>query len=91
MVSNLNPEPGKDKSNQAIVPVGPNGTIWLYNNAGSTHLIVDVVGYYGADGKALFNPVAPKRLADTRTTGKLAPGATTTVAGLPQWPRWERC
>ncbi|MFD6971736.1 PKD domain-containing protein [Streptomyces sp. NPDC059979] len=82
-VSNLNPEPGKDKSNQAIVPVGPNGTIWLYNNAGATHLIVDVVGYYGADGKALFTPVAPKRLADTRTTGKLAPGATTTVAGLP--------
>ncbi|MFF4100063.1 PKD domain-containing protein [Streptomyces sp. NPDC001903] len=81
--SNLNPEPGKDKSNQAIVPVGPNGTITLYNNSGSTHLVVDAVGYYGKDGKALFTPVVPKRLGDTRTTGKLAPGATTTVAGLP--------
>ncbi len=81
--SNLNPEPGKDKSNQVIVPVGPGGTVWLYNNAGSTHLIVDAVGYYGKDGKALFTAVAPKRLADTRTTGKVAPGATTTVAGLP--------
>ncbi|MFD7833751.1 PKD domain-containing protein [Streptomyces sp. NPDC059761] len=83
VTSNLNPEPGKDKSNQAIVPVGPNGTITLYNNAGSTHLVVDAVGYYGKDGKALFTPIVPKRLGDTRTTGKLAPGATTTVAGLP--------
>ncbi|MFD9302605.1 PKD domain-containing protein [Streptomyces sp. NPDC060048] len=81
--SNLNVEPGKDKSNQAIVPVGPNGTITLYTNSGSTHLVLDAVGYYGKDGKALFTPVVPKRLADTRTTGKLAPGATTTVSGLP--------
>ncbi|MFJ2823625.1 PKD domain-containing protein [Streptomyces toxytricini] len=83
-ISNLNPEPGKDKSNQVIVPVGPDGTITLYNNAGSTDLVLDVVGYYHEwGGGALFTPVVPKRLADTRTTGKLAPGATTTVAGLP--------
>ncbi|MGW2271531.1 PKD domain-containing protein [Streptomyces yangpuensis] len=82
--SNLNPEPGKDKSNQVIVPVGPDGTITLYNNAGSTDLVLDVVGYYHQwGGGALFTPVVPQRLADTRTTGKLAPGATTTVAGLP--------
>ncbi|MFE4264288.1 PKD domain-containing protein [Streptomyces sp. NPDC056883] len=81
--SNLNLEPGKDKSNQAIVPVGPNGTITLFTNTGSTHLILDAVGYYGKDAKALFTPVVPKRLADTRTTGKVAPGATTTVSGLP--------
>ncbi|MFI5866695.1 PKD domain-containing protein [Streptomyces sp. NPDC051546] len=81
--SNLNVEPGKDKSNQAIVPVGPNGTITLYTNTGSTHLILDAVGYYGKDGKTLFTPAVPKRLADTRTTGKVAPGATTTVSGLP--------
>ncbi|MFJ4775345.1 PKD domain-containing protein [Streptomyces sp. NPDC088762] len=81
--SNLNPEPGQDKSNQAIVPVGPNGTITLYNNGGSTDLVLDAVGYYAKDGKALFTPVVPTRLADTRSTGKLGPGATTTVAGVP--------
>ncbi|MFB6521908.1 PKD domain-containing protein [Streptomyces sp. NPDC056401] len=81
--SNLNVEPGKDKSNQAIVPVGPNGTVTVFTNVGSTHLVLDVVGYYGKDGKALFTPVVPQRLADTRTTGKVAPGATTTVSGLP--------
>ncbi|MFD7260011.1 PKD domain-containing protein [Streptomyces sp. NPDC059874] len=82
-VSNLNPEPGRAKSNQVIVPVGPNGTITLYNHWGSAHLIVDAVGYYGKDGKALFTPVVPKRLGDTRLTGKVAAGATTTVAGVP--------
>ncbi|MGW5849334.1 PKD domain-containing protein [Streptomyces sp. NPDC055254] len=81
--SNLNPEPGKDKSNQAIVPVGPDGTIVLYTNTGSTHLIVDAVGYYAKGGKALFTPVVPQRLADTRATGKLSPGATATVGGIP--------
>ncbi|MFI8450638.1 PKD domain-containing protein [Streptomyces erythrochromogenes] len=83
ITSNLNPEPGKDKSNQVIVPVGPDGTIVLDNNAGATDLVLDAVGYYRKDGAALFTPVVPARLADTRTTGKLAPGATTTVAGLP--------
>ncbi|MFB7785870.1 PKD domain-containing protein [Streptomyces vinaceus] len=81
--SNLNLEPGKDKSNQAIVPVGPDGTITLYTNTGSTHLVLDAVGWYGKDATALFTPTVPRRLADTRTTGKLAPGATTTVTGLP--------
>ncbi|MFD8793745.1 PKD domain-containing protein [Streptomyces vinaceus] len=81
--SNLNLEPGKDKSNQAIVPVGPNGTITLYTNSGSTHLVLDAVGYYAKDGKALFTPAVPQRLADTRSTGKLAPGAATTVTGIP--------
>ncbi|MFJ7774562.1 PKD domain-containing protein [Streptomyces yangpuensis] len=81
--SNLNLEPGKDKSNQAIVPVGPNGTITLYTNSGSTHLVLDAVGYYGPNGTTLFTPVVPQRLADTRTSGKLAPGAATTVTGIP--------
>ncbi|MFD7257260.1 PKD domain-containing protein [Streptomyces sp. NPDC059874] len=83
LASNLNPEPGKNKANQVIVPVGPNGTITLYNHWGSTDLVVDAVGFYGKEGKALFTPVVPKRLADTRNTVKLAPGATSTVAGVP--------
>ncbi|MFD7624546.1 PKD domain-containing protein [Streptomyces sp. NPDC059851] len=81
--SNLNVEPGKDKSNQAIVPVGPDGTITLFTNTGSTHLVLDAVGWYGKGGQALFAPAVPQRLADTRATGKPAPGATTTVAGMP--------
>lgn len=44
---------------------------------------MDAVGYYGKDGKALYTPVVPKRLADTRTTGKVPAGGTTTVPGVP--------
>ncbi|WP_327130014.1 hypothetical protein OG311_00120 [Streptomyces sp. NBC_01343] len=40
---------------------------------GRQHLVLDAVGWYGKDGKALFTPAAARRLADTRTTGKLAP------------------
>ena len=42
-VTNLNP--GQTKANMAIVPVGDDGTIRLFNRSGATHLIVDVLGY----------------------------------------------
>ena len=46
--SDLNPAPGRDDANLLIVPVGPGGTIQLYNNVGSVHLVGDVLGWYGA-------------------------------------------
>jgi len=30
-----------------VVKLGPNGKIDLYNAAGSTNVIIDVVGWYG--------------------------------------------
>jgi len=33
-------------SNSAVVPVGTNGRIALYNNAGNAHAVVDVQGYF---------------------------------------------
>lgn len=33
-------------SNSAVVPVGSNGRISLYNNAGNAHAVVDVQGYF---------------------------------------------
>ncbi|MFF1874460.1 PKD domain-containing protein [Kitasatospora herbaricolor] len=75
--SSLNPRPGRDSSNQVIVPVGPDGRINVYNHAGSTHAILDVSGYYGPGGQNLFTPAAPKRLLDTRATaGRLGPDGT---------------
>lgn len=58
-------------ANLAIVPVSATGTISLFTETGA-HLIVDVVGYFGADanalatGRGLFAPVTPDRLLDTR-------------------------
>lgn len=70
--SNLNLPPGMTRSVMAIVPVGDDGSITLYNRAGSTELIVDIVGYLKpADDPAsragrVVPLVAPFRALDTR-------------------------
>jgi hypothetical protein len=91
--SNLNVAAGQVVANQAIVPVGADGRISIANAAGATHVIVDVQGWFGDDG-ALLHPVAPARIADSRTgvglpAGKVPAGATavvdvTGVAGVPE-------
>lgn len=43
--SNLNLRRDHVMANLVLTPVGPDGSIWLYNSAGDTHLIVDVVAY----------------------------------------------
>ncbi len=66
--SNLNFEKGDTVANLAIVPVGTDGKIALYNgSAGPTPLAGDVVGYFlggqvGAPGT--YAPVTPSRVAD---------------------------
>ncbi|MBC6447568.1 hypothetical protein GPZ80_10335 [Actinokineospora sp. HBU206404] len=45
VASNLNLTPGRTSPNLAIVKVGSNGTVSLYNHSGSTHLVVDVFGW----------------------------------------------
>ncbi len=45
-VSDLNVLPGTVRTNLVVVEVGTDGTINLYNAAGSINLIVDVLGYY---------------------------------------------
>ncbi|MFJ6623262.1 PKD domain-containing protein [Kitasatospora sp. NPDC091335] len=79
--SSLNFAPGRTVANQVIVPLGPDGTVEVYNNDGSTHVIADVIGYYGADAKGRFTAVVPVRLQDTRNAPyqALNPGAETTV------------
>jgi hypothetical protein len=43
--SNLNLTAGQVKANLALVPVGADGRIRLFNANGAVHLVVDVVGY----------------------------------------------
>lgn len=80
---------GKDEqiSNFAVVKVGANGKIALWNNAGSTNAVVEVHGYFkgaqGTTGGGLI-PVAHTRLIDTRnglgtTTGTVPAGGSRTV------------
>ncbi|MDQ2724080.1 MAG: hypothetical protein M3Y36_01070 [Actinomycetota bacterium] len=89
--SNVNFAPGETASNRAIVPVGPNGDINIYNSAGKTDVVVDVVGLFGdgtgvnaATTGSLYTPIVPARLADTRSdAGALGPNTSATfpVAG----------
>ncbi len=91
--SNVNWASGQTTSNRAVVTVGSNGKISLFANS-TTDVIVDVVGYFSdtttaASAGALFTPVTPGRLIDTRNgPGPLGAGASQSVqvtghAGIP--------
>ncbi|WP_030235109.1 PKD domain-containing protein [Streptomyces sp. NRRL S-350] len=45
-VSNVNFAAGQTVATHAIVPVGSDGTVTLYNHNGSTHAVVDSSGYF---------------------------------------------
>ena len=47
-----------------VVPIGSGGGVTLGNNAGSVHLVVDVVGYFTASGGGGVRTTAPTRLLD---------------------------
>jgi hypothetical protein len=70
LASNLNASAaGETIANLAIVPIGAGGTVKLFTERG-TQLVVDVVGYFGAQPfispKGLFVPLQPGRILDTR-------------------------
>ncbi|MFE4512917.1 PKD domain-containing protein [Kitasatospora sp. NPDC056783] len=80
--SNLNTVPGRNIANQVVVPLGADGSVEVFTNASRSHLVVDVSGYYGPDGKGLFTPVTPTRLLDSRNGSPFAPFSSRTVEGV---------
>jgi len=70
--SSSNVVAGRIKANMAVVPVGADGKIQLFNYAGDLHLVVDVLGYFEQGIHAESNrgrvvPLeAPFRAFDTR-------------------------
>ncbi len=60
--SNLNFGPGQTVPNMVLVGLGANGRITVFNSSGSTHVIIDVAGWFSGG----FDAVKPSRLADTR-------------------------
>lgn len=86
LASNLNVRALETAPNMAIVPVGADGRIQLYNEQGRVHLLVDVLAWFPTSG-GNYTGLTPARLLDTRpggTTvdgqagggGALGPGAT---------------
>lgn len=80
LASNLNYMPNQTVPNMVIVKVGEGGMVNLFNYAGSTDVVVDVAGWYGAEG-ARYRALAPTRILDTRfglgsPAGKVPAGST---------------
>ncbi len=92
--SNLNWTPGKTVPNLVVVKVGNGGYVDMFNLAGSTDVIFDVVGYFQQGSPppgSRFNAIQPARLADTRApynvpTTRLPNGGTATVNVAGQSP-----
>lgn len=63
-VSNLNFIPDQTVASTAVVPVGVDGKVCVYQSTAS-HVIVDVTGSFAADSG--FIPIAPARAIDTRS------------------------
>ncbi|MDP1807185.1 MAG: hypothetical protein Q8K72_18555, partial [Acidimicrobiales bacterium] len=84
LASSLNFSPAQTVANMAVVKIGSEGKISFYNGAslGGVHVIADVAGWFGPEGEpsgALYHPLAPARVLDTRfgegaPTGPLAGG-----------------
>jgi len=77
--SNLNYTAGQTTPNMAIVPVGAGGQISLFNFAGTTDVIVDVLGWFPAGSG--FAGLTPARLLDTRVVPPPAPTVVTLRPG----------
>lgn len=74
-VSTLNSD-GRIKANAAIVAAGANGAISIYASD-ATNLILDINGYFIANGTLAFYPVSPCRVVDTRQNASPITGGTT--------------
>jgi hypothetical protein len=64
--SNLNLPAGSTRANMVTVPVGAGRQVSLFNNSGQIDVRVDLIGFYTPDYGALFVPVTPQRVLDTR-------------------------
>ncbi len=62
--SNLNFVEGQTVPNMVIVPVGVGGQVSIFNESGSTDVIVDVLGWFPIGSS--FSGLTPARLLDSR-------------------------
>ncbi len=79
LASTVNLNPGFVVPNLAVVKVGADGAIAVFNDSGTTDVVVDVLGYIPATPNP-YTAVTPTRIVDTRTSGApLGPGANRAI------------
>jgi len=79
--SSVNFNAGWTGANLVTVKVGTGGKVRVYNAAGNTHVLADVVGYYHAASSTVaggyggYSAIEPTRILDSRglTSGALSP------------------
>lgn len=80
LASSINFAPGQTLSNAVVAKLGADGAVDIFNATGSTHVVVDVEGWFGRAGTdpgSRYTPLVPARILDTRLgSGAVAPGAT---------------
>jgi sugar lactone lactonase YvrE len=81
--SNLNFVPQQTVPNLVISKVGPDGKVALFNSAGNTDLIVDIVGYFTAGADMVY--MTPQRLMDTRAGETTSDGNFSGIGALAAW------
>ena len=67
LVSNLNVAAGQTRANLVAVKVAASGAVDIYNSNGSTHVVVDLLGYWSPASESRMTAITPTRLLDTRT------------------------
>jgi hypothetical protein len=88
LAANLNFAANETVPNLVVAKVGADGKVAVYNNAGSAHVVLDVVGWFGPDdatsGGGHYNSLSPTRILDTRNGTAVPAGGsiTPTVAGV---------
>ena len=66
--STLNLEPGITRANVTVARIGADGAVRITNHSGNTHVLADVLGWFGPSANGRYVPLAdPARLLDTRT------------------------
>jgi hypothetical protein len=90
LASNLNWSTGQTLPNRVMVQLDSSGQVSIYNNTGSTDVVVDVNGWFtdstNVNGGSGFVATVPTRVLDTRTKSPLGPGASRYLTLLNQLP-----
>jgi hypothetical protein len=82
VASSLNWQAGWSIPNTVTVKLGPDGAVDVFNNAGRTDVVIDVVGYFAAGTGHAFEPISPTRTQDSRPGTVVGAHVTPWTAGV---------